>query len=443
MNQTVEANSGQDEIEPIRPELSEPSRMSAFWTPDDACVPSHRLETRTWDLFAALAWAERPDPLSRLRDALQAQTSRQRILFAPSGRCAIARILSLLPQQEVVMPAFLCHEVRKAAEIAGKRIIYVDTAKNGINATSAEFAEAAKPGRVLLAVHALGIPTDIESICELARRRDCVVIEDAAAAFGGRRNGRVLGTFGNIGIFSFERSKRFAAFRGAAIVINDDRILDLEKLQVCTETGLERSMPIGELIQALAQNLATSRWIYRRFTLPVLPLRDLLLHLLRRFHKGRVTVNANNQAEVPPNAFYNQQFHPYQAELVLRLVKRMDQIREQIACLAEIYLKALQRTPVATFLPPGSDNGGLMRFPVAFPERHRESILRLARKRKLYLKVLWDHPLAEKHELARFPNAVWAAQNVVMLPLYSGLSPKSAELLAQSVIEIERNASAM
>ena len=340
MNQTVEANSGQDEIEPIRPELSEPSRMSAFWTPDDACVPSHRLETRTWDLFAALAWAERPDPLSRLRDALQAQTSRQRILFAPSGRCAIARILSLLPQQEVVMPAFLCHEVRKAAEIAGKRIIYVDTAKNGINATSAEFAEAAKPGRVLLAVHALGIPTDIESICELARRRDCVVIEDAAAAFGGRRNGRVLGTFGNIGIFSFERSKRFAAFRGAAIVINDDRILDLEKLQVCTETGLERSMPIGELIQALAQNLATSRWIYRRFTLPVLPLRDLLLHLLRRFHKGRVTVNANNQAEVPPNAFYNQQFHPYQAELVLRLVKRMDQIREQIACLAEIYLKA-------------------------------------------------------------------------------------------------------
>jgi dTDP-4-amino-4,6-dideoxygalactose transaminase len=349
----------------------------------------------------------------------------------------------MLPHREVVMPAFLCHEVRKAAEVAGKRIIYVDVAKNNVNASSAEFAEAAKPGRVLLAAHALGIPTDIEAICELARSRNCVLIEDAAAAFGGRRNGRFLGTFGDIGIFSFERSKRFAAFRGAAIVVNNDRILDLEKLKAGTETGLERSMPIRELIQALAQNLATTPWIYRRFTLPVLPLRDLLPRLLSKFHKPRVSLNVHRQAKFPRDAFYSRQFHPYQAELVLRMVRRMDQIRERIAYLVEIYLNAIRGTTIASFLPPGCDNGGLMRFPVAFPERHREDILRLARKRGLYLKVLWDQPLAEKGELGRFPNAVWAAQNVVMLPLYSGLSPKSAELLAQSLIEIERNAPAM
>ena len=417
--------------------------MSAFWKADDACVPSHRLETRTWDLLAALAWAEHRDPLGRLRDALQVHTARQQILFAPSGRCAIARILSLLPQREVVMPAYLCHEVRKAAGIAGKRIIYVDIAKNSINATSAEFAEAAKPGRVLLAVHAMGVPTDIEAICELARRRDCVVIEDAAPAFGARWNGRALGTFGDIGIFSFERSKRFAAFRGGAIVVNNDGILDFEKLRAGTETELERSMPIRELIQALVQNLATTPWPYRRFTLPVLPLRDLLPRLLTKFHQPRVSLNVEMLGEFPPNAFYNRQFHPYQAELVLRLVLRMEQIREQIACLAEIYWNAFQGTSITTFLPPGSDMGGLMRFPVAFPEKHKEDILRLARKRGLYLRALWEQPLAEKGELGRIPNAVWAAQNVVMLPLYSTLSPKSTQLLAQTLIEIERNAPAV
>ena len=417
--------------------------MSTFWNSDDACVPSHQLEARTWDLLLALAWAEHPDPLSRLRDILQVQTKRQHILFAPSGRCAIARVLSLLPQREVVIPAYLCHEVRKAAEIAGKRIIYVDIAKDSVNATSAEFTEAAKPGRVLLAAHALGIPTDIEAICELARRRDCVVIEDAASALGARWNGCALGTFGDIGIFSFERSKRFAAFRGGAIIVNNDRLVDLEKLRASTETGLERSMPIRDLIQALVQNLATTPWTYRRFTLPLLALRDLLPPLPRRFHKGYVAANADNQAEVPRNAFYNLQFHPYQAELVLRLVRRMDQIRGQIACLVEIYSKAFRRTPIKSFLPAGSDNGGLMRFPVAFPEKRREQILRLGRERGLYLKVLWNQPLAEKGELARFPNAVWVAQNVVMLPLYSGLSPKSAQLLAERIIEIEGNVPAM
>jgi len=346
----------------------------------------------------------------------------------------------MLPQQEVVMPAYLCHEVRKAAEIAGKRIIYVDIAKNGLNATSAEFGEAAKPGRVLLPAHALGIPTDIEAICELGRRRDCVVIEDAAPAFGARRNGQLLGTFGDVGIFSFERSKRFAAFSGGAIVVNKDSTLDIERLAAATETNLQRSMPVRELIQAVAQNLASIPWIYRSLTLPLMPLRDVLPRLLRRFRRRRGTASSARAPEIPQSAFYRRPLHPYQAELVLRMVKRMDQIREQITRLAEVYLRVFENSPIARFVPPGSDLGGLMRFPVAFPGRRRDDILRAARKRGLYLKTLWDRPLVDEGQLARFPNTAWAARNVVMLPLYSTLSPKSAELLAQDLIEIERNA---
>jgi len=109
------------------------------------------------------------------------------------------------------------------SSVPGKRIIYVDLARNSVNATSAEYAEAAKPGRILLATHLFGIPTDIEAICELAKDRYCVVIEDVAAAFGGRRNGRFLGTFADFGIFSFQRSKRLPAF-GGAIIVNNDQV---------------------------------------------------------------------------------------------------------------------------------------------------------------------------------------------------------------------------
>jgi len=421
-----------------------PLQTSRRW--DGAVVPFNRLETRNWDLLAALAWGCHPDPLPQLQHAFQGLTGRQHIIFAPSGQCAIAQILSLLPQREVVMPAYMCHQVRKAAEIAGKRVIFVDLAKNSVNATSAEYAEAAKPGRILLAAHIYGIPTDIEAICELARSRDCVTIEDAVPAFGGRRNGRLLGTFADFGVFSFHQSKRLPAFRGGVIVVNNDKIVDPAKLEASRVVETKQAMPVRDLVQALVHNLATTPWVYRWFTLPLLPLRELGPRLWRKRHRKPTPAPANQQAAVPAashDPFYTREVHPYQAELVLRMLRRMEEIREQIAHLAAIYRETFCDTPIATFLPPGCDNAGLMRFPIAFPGKDRAEVLRLARKRGLYLKVLWERPLPERFERAGFPNAVWAARNLVLLPLYTALSPRSAELLAQEVIEIERIAPAI
>ena len=409
-------------------------------------VPFNRLETRNWDLFAALAWVCHSDPLTQLQHAFRELTGRQHIIFAPSGQCAIAQILSFLPQREVVMPAWMCHEVKRAAEIAGKRIIYVDLAKNSINATSAEFAEAAQPGRILLVPHLYGVPTDIEAICELARSRDCVTVEDAVPAVGGRHNGRLLGTFADFGVFSFEESKRLPAFRGGVIVVNNESIVDPVQLGASRIVATKQALPVRDLVQALAHNLATTRWIYRWITLPLLPLRDAAPEPLSKALGTSAPAAANQKVAAPAvlrNPSYTREVHPYQAELVLRMLRRMGKIREHIAHLAAIYRKTLSNTAIATFVPPGCDNGGLMRFPIAFPGKDRTEVLRLARQRGLYLKVIWRRTLPEPFEHARFPNAVWAARNLVLLPLYTALSPRSAELLAQNVVEVERIAPAV
>jgi perosamine synthetase len=103
-----------------------------------------------------------------------------------------------------VIPAWICHQVKEAAEIAGKRVIYVDLAKKQHQCpTSAEYDEAARPGRILLAAHLFGVPTDIEAICKLAKSRDCVTIEDAVPAIGGMLHGRPLGTFAGLRCFQF------------------------------------------------------------------------------------------------------------------------------------------------------------------------------------------------------------------------------------------------
>ena len=396
-------------------------------------VPRNILEARNWDILAGLAWVCHRDPLAALRDALRNMTGQQHILFTPSGQCAIAQVLSALPQREVVMPACTCGVVRTAAEVAGKRVIYVDLAKNSVNAASAEYAEAAKPGRILLATHLWGVPTDIEAICELAKDRNCVVIEDAVPAFGGRRNGRLLGTFADFGIFSFQRSKRFPAFGGGAIVVNNDQAVDPVRLGASRLVRSERIMPLRELVQGLVYNVATTPWIYGTFVIPL---------LLRRHCDTSAPETANEQAAATSTPNYTREFHPYQAELVLRMLKRMDKVREQIARLAATYLDAFRNTPVSTYLPQECDNAGLMRFPIAIPGKDRGEILRLALKRGVYLAANYGL-LPEKSEHARFPNAVWATRNLVLLPLYRALSTHSAGLLAQRIIEIEKTAVAV
>ena len=138
-----------------------------------AIVPFNRLEINNWDFAAAFSCFWHSDPLATLREVLQEMTGHRRVVLAPSGQSAIAQVLASLPQKEVVMPAYLCNEVCRAAMTAGKGVVYVDLAKNSVKATSVEFAKEARPGRILLATHAYGVPTDIEAICELAKNRDC------------------------------------------------------------------------------------------------------------------------------------------------------------------------------------------------------------------------------------------------------------------------------
>ena len=87
------------------------------------------------------------------------------------------------------------------------------------------------------------------------------------------------------------------------------------------------------------------------------------------------------------------------------------------------------------------DEGGLLRFPIAFPGRDRSEILRLARDRGIILETNYTEPLPDGSEHANFPNSVWASQNVVLLPLYGSLSLADAERLARGLVEIERETS--
>jgi len=80
--------------------------------------------------------------------------------------------------------------------------------------------------RAVLPVHILGLACEMDRIVELARRFGLGVVEDAAEGIGVRYQGRPVGTFGDVGVFSFNGNKVVTAGGGGMIVTHSESLAE-------------------------------------------------------------------------------------------------------------------------------------------------------------------------------------------------------------------------
>jgi dTDP-4-amino-4,6-dideoxygalactose transaminase len=90
--------------------------------------------------------------------------------------------------------------------------------------------------RAIIVVHYGGYACDMPSIMELARERGLAVIEDAAHAVGSDLDGVHLGTWGDIGVYSFFSNKNMTTGEGGMIVTNDEG--HAQKLRLLRSHGM-------------------------------------------------------------------------------------------------------------------------------------------------------------------------------------------------------------
>lgn len=96
-----------------------------------------------------------------------------------------------------------------------------------------------KKTKAILVVHLYGQASNMEAIMEIARKHNLRVVEDCAQSHGACFRGKMTGTFGDIGCFSFYPSKNLGAFGdGGAIVTNDSSIA--ENVHVFRNYGSEK-----------------------------------------------------------------------------------------------------------------------------------------------------------------------------------------------------------
>ncbi len=90
--------------------------------------------------------------------------------------------------------------------------------------------------KAILAVHLYGTPADMNKIKDIADRYGLYLIEDCAQSHGAKVNGKMTGTFGHIGCFSFFPTKNLGAFGDAGAIVTDDQALS-EKIKMLRNYG--------------------------------------------------------------------------------------------------------------------------------------------------------------------------------------------------------------
>jgi dTDP-4-amino-4,6-dideoxygalactose transaminase len=147
------------------------------------------------------------------------------VVMTSSGTTALTAAVSALgigPGDEVIVPACTYMATAIAVVSAGAIPIIVDIDESITIDPRAVAAAVGPRTRAVLAVHMWGLACNMKAIMRVARKHKLFVIEDACQGVGGGYEGRMLGSIGHTGAFSFNYYKNMTCGEGGAVVTNDE-----------------------------------------------------------------------------------------------------------------------------------------------------------------------------------------------------------------------------
>ena len=143
-----------------------------------------------------------------------------------SGLDALAlalRALELPDHGEVIVPSNTYIATILAILQCDMTPVLVEPELATYNLDPRRLEEAVTPRTTaIMPVHLYGKPCDMDPIMEIARKRNLRVVEDCAQSHGARYRGRVTGTFGDFGAYSFYPTKNLGALGDAGALVTDD-----------------------------------------------------------------------------------------------------------------------------------------------------------------------------------------------------------------------------
>lgn len=173
--------------------------------------------------------------ISAFEEVLQSYNGIRHAAALSSGTAAIHLALILLGvgrDDEVICSSFTFSGSCNPIAYLGATPVFVDSEEDTWNMDPVILQEAitdrikkGKKPKAILLVHLYGMPAKVKEIMEVAARYEIPVIEDAAEALGATYDGQKLGTFGVMGVYSFNGNKIITTSGGGALVSNEEKYI--------------------------------------------------------------------------------------------------------------------------------------------------------------------------------------------------------------------------
>lgn len=151
-----------------------------------------------------------------------------------------ALLLEIGPGDEVILPSFTFVSTVNAFALRGAKPVFIDIRRDTLNLDENQLDSLISPAtRAIVCVHYAGVACEMDRILAIAGRHGIPVVEDNAHGLFGRYRGQFLGTFGCLATQSFHETKNFSCGEGGALLVNAPGLV--ERAEILREKGTDRS----------------------------------------------------------------------------------------------------------------------------------------------------------------------------------------------------------
>ena len=137
-----------------------------------------------------------------------------------------AILINLKKNDEVIMPSYGFVSVANAIVLRNAKPVFTEIDPLTLNISFEDIKEKiTRKTKAIYVIHYAGNACEIKKISDYAKKKKIFLIEDTAHAFLGKFEDKFLGTFGDIGVFSFHETKNIVAGQGGCISINNKNLI--------------------------------------------------------------------------------------------------------------------------------------------------------------------------------------------------------------------------
>lgn len=144
------------------------------------------------------------------------------------------------PGDEVLVPAITDMGTVIAILLQNAIPVFLDVFLTTQNLDPSDIeAKITERTKAIIPVHLFGSPCDMDRIMEIAKRNNIIIVEDCCQAHFTKYKGKLVGTIGDVGCFSFQQTKHITTGDGGMVITNNDGMCG-RKLQLCADKGWPR-----------------------------------------------------------------------------------------------------------------------------------------------------------------------------------------------------------